>query len=136
MGRKKKKKATQKKKICTSQHEEDEIGIDCCSCDLHSCACNGEDSENQIESNVMDLEAVIANLKSKVEDQQILFNERESIYKDMISRMNGSINKYQILQDEVTSHSEGLEAEIISLKADLEKSNKKNEELLQTCEEK
>ena len=84
----------------------------------------------------MDIEEVIANLKIKVEAQQILFNERESIYKDMISRMNGQINKYQRLQDEVTNHSEGLEAKIISLKADLEKSNKKNEELLQTCEEK
>ena len=54
----------------------------------------------------------------------------------MISRLNGQIDKYQRLQAEVTNHSEGLEVEIISLKADLEKSNKKNEELLQIFEEK
>ena len=42
---------------------------------------------------------------------------------------------YQRLQDKVTNHSEWLEAEIISLKADLEASNKKNEEFLQIFEE-
>ena len=42
---------------------------------------------------------------------------------------------YQRLQDKVTNRSETLEAEIISLKTDLEKSNKKNEELLQNFEE-
>ena len=36
----------------------------------------------------MDLEEKIANLKNKVEDQQILFNERECIFKDMIYRLN------------------------------------------------
>ena len=41
--------------------------------------------------------------------------------------MNGQIEMYQKLQDKVTSRSERLEAEIISLKEDLEKSNKKNE---------
>ena len=52
----------------------------------------------------------------------------------MISRMNGQIETmkeqieiYQILRDEVTNRSERLEAEIISLKEDLEKSNNKNE---------
>ena len=73
MARKQKKRATQGKKIsqktCTIENEEDETSIDCCSCDSLSCACNGEDSE----SNVMDLEEV---LKIKVENQQILFNER------------------------------------------------------------
>ena len=59
---------------------------------------------------------------------------RESIYKDMISRMNGQINKYQRLYDEVTNHSKGLEAEIISLKSYLEASKRKNEELLQSFE--
>ena len=39
------------------------------------------------------------------------------------------------MQNEVSNHSGGLEAEIISLKPDLEKSNKKNEELLQKFEE-
>ena len=86
MGRKEKKKATQRKEIfqktCAAENEEDETGIYCCSCDSLSCACNGEDSE----SNVMDLEEV---LKIKVENQQILSNERESIYNNVISRMNG-----------------------------------------------
>ena len=36
---------------------------------------------------------------------------------------------------ERTSYCEGLEAEVISLKEDLEKSNKQNEELLQAFEE-
>ena len=56
MAGKQKKRATQGKKIsqktCTVENEEDETGIDCCSCNSLSCACNGEDSE----SNVMDLE--------------------------------------------------------------------------------
>ena len=42
---------------------------------------------------------------------------------------------YQRLQDKGTNRSERLEAEIISLKEELEKSNKKNEDLLQTFEE-
>ena len=122
MGRKQKKKATQKEisqKTCAAENEEDETGIDCCSCDSRSCACNGEDSE----SNVMDLEEA---LKIKVEDQQRSFNKRESIYKDMISRMNeqkeilnGQIDKYQKLYVYATNQSERLEAEIISLKEDL-----------------
>ena len=41
---------------------------------------------------------------------------------------------YQRLQDKVTNHSEGLDEEIISLKVDLEASNKNNEELLQSFE--
>ena len=90
MGRKQKKNATQRKNIsqktCTTENVEDEIGIEFFSCDSLSYACNGEDSENQSESKVMDLEAV---LKIKVEAQQRLFNEMEFIYKDMISRMNG-----------------------------------------------
>ena len=76
MGRKQKKKATQRKEIsqktCAAENEEDETGSDCCSWDLFSLACNGEDSE----SNTVDQETV---LKIKVEDQQILFNKRESI---------------------------------------------------------
>ena len=64
-----------------------------------------------------------ANLKINVEDQ---FKNKESIYKDIISRMNGQIEMYQRLQNKVNNHSERLEAEIISLKEDLEKSNKKN----------
>ena len=131
MGRKQNKKATQRKEIsqktCATENEEDETGIDCCSCDSLSYACNGEDSE----SNAMDLEEV---LKIKVENQQRLSNEKESIYKDMISRMNGQINKYQRLYDYVTNRSERLEAEIICLKADLKTSNKKNEELLKSFE--
>ena len=118
--------ATQRKEIsqktCAAENEEDETGSDCCSCDLFSCTCNGEDSE----SNAMDLEAV---LKIKVEDQQRIFNKRESIYKDMISRLKR-------LYDNITNRSKGLEAKIISLKADLEASNNKNEELLQSFEEK
>ena len=78
MGRKQKKKATQRKeisqKICEAKNEEDETGIDCCSCDSLSSACNGKYSE----INVMDLEEV---LKIKVEDRLRLFKERESIYK-------------------------------------------------------
>ena len=50
--------------------------------------------------------------------------------------MKGQIEMYQRLEDKVTNHSEGLEAEIISLKAYLEASNNKNEELLQSFEEK
>ena len=46
MGRKQKKKATQRKEIsqktCAAENEEDETGIDCCSCDSLSCACNVE----------------------------------------------------------------------------------------------
>ena len=49
--------------------------------------------------------------------------------------MNEQINKYQRLYDYATNHSEGLKAEIISLKTDLEKSNNKSKELLQTFEE-
>ena len=55
----------------------------------------------------------------------------------MISRMNdhkeilnGQIDKYQKLYVYATNQSERLEAEIISLKEDLKKSNKKNEEPL------
>ena len=119
MGKKLKKKATQRKEIshktCAAENEEDETGSDCCSCDSLYCACNGEDSER----NVMDLVEV---LKIKVEDQQRLFNKREYIYKDMISRLKR-------LYDDVTNRSKGLEAEIVSLKKDLEKSNKKNARL-------
>jgi len=46
MGRKQKKKATQKEisqKTCATENEEDKTGTDCCSCDSPSCACNGED---------------------------------------------------------------------------------------------
>ena len=74
----------------------------------------------------MDLEEVI-------KDQQRLLNEKESAYNEMISKINGQIETmkgqieiHQRLQDEVTNRSESLEAEIISLKEDLEKSNKKN----------
>ena len=119
MGRKKKKKATQKEisqKTCAVENEEDEKAIDFCS---PSYACNGENS-------VMDLEEA---LKSKVEDQQRSFNERESICKEMISRMKEQIEMYQILQVKATYQSRRLEAEIIFLKTNLEKSNKKNEEL-------
>ena len=134
MDKKQKKKATQRKEIsqrtCAAENEEDGTGNDCCSCDSLPCACNSEDSG----SNVMDLEEV---LKIKVEDRLRLFNERESIYKDMISRMNeqkeilnGQIDKYQKLYVDATNRSERLEPEIISIKEDLEKSNKKNEEPL------
>ena len=119
MGRKKKKRATQGNKIsyksCKAQNEDDAKGINPCSCDSLPYASNGEDSENDSESNSMGLEA---NLKINDEDQ---FKKKESIYQDVISRMNGQINKYQRLYDEVTNHSEGLKAEIISLKTDLEK---------------
>ena len=121
MGKKQNKKATQGKEIsqktCATENEEDETGSDCCSSDFLLYARNGEDSE----SNAMDLEAVI-------KDQQRLFNKRESTYKDMISRLKR-------LYDNVTSRSKGLEAEIISLKADLKASNN-NKEILQTFEEK
>ena len=49
MGRKQKKKATQRKEIpqkkCAAKNEGDETGIDCCSCNSLPCACNGEDRE-------------------------------------------------------------------------------------------
>ena len=106
MGKKQKKKATQGKEIsqktCAAENEEDETGSDCCSCDILLCASNGEDSE----SNIMDLEEVI-------KDQQRIFNERESAYKDLISRLKR-------MHDNVSDRSKGLEAEIISLKTDLE----------------
>ena len=41
MGRKQKKKATQKEisqKTCAAANEEDETGTDCCSCDSFSCS--------------------------------------------------------------------------------------------------
>ena len=130
MGRKQKKRATQGKKIsqksCTTENEDDAKGINPCSCDSLPYASNGEDSENDSESNSMGLEA---NLKINVEDK---FKKKESIYKYMISRMNGQINKYQRLYDYATNRSERIEAEIICLKEDLETSNKKNEELLQS----
>ena len=72
MGRKQKKKATQKEisqKTCAAENEDIESGTDCCSCNSLPCACNGEDSE----SNVMDLEEV---LKIKVENQQ---RDRKSV---------------------------------------------------------
>ena len=89
MGRKQKKKATQRKKIsqkmCAEENEEDKTSTDCCSCDPLSCSCNIEDSEYESESNVMDLEEKNYKLKNEVEYQQILFNERECIYKNVIS---------------------------------------------------
>ena len=139
MEKKQKKKATQEKKIsqktCAAENEEKETCIDCCSCNPLTCACNDEDSE----SNSISLEANLKiNDESNFWDQ---FKRRESILKDVISRLNeqietmkGQIEMYQRLQDKVTNHSEGLEAEIISLKADLEASNKKNEKLLQSFE--
>ena len=85
MAKKQKKKATQGKKIsqktCAPKNEENETGTDCCSCDLLSCAWNGEDSE----SNNISLEA---NLKINDEDP---FKRKEYIYQDMIYRMNGQI---------------------------------------------
>ena len=63
MGKKQKKKATEKEisqKSCAAENKEDKSGIDSCSCDSPSCACNGENSE----SNVMDLEEA---LKIKIE---------------------------------------------------------------------
>ena len=65
MAKKQKKKVTQGKEIpqksCIAEIEEDETGIDHCSCILLSCAWKGKDSE----SNSMDLEEAV---KSKVED--------------------------------------------------------------------
>ena len=87
MGRKQKKRATQGKKIsqksCTAENEDDAKGINPFSCDSLPYANNGEDSENDSESNSMGLEA---NLKINVEDK---FKKKESIYKDLISIMNG-----------------------------------------------
>ena len=87
MGRKQKKRATQGKKIsqksCTEKNEDDVKVINPCSCDSLPYANNGEDSENDSESNSMGLEA---NLKINVEDK---FKKKESIYKDLISIMNG-----------------------------------------------
>ena len=74
MGRKQKQKATEKEispKTCAVENGEDETGIDCCSCDSLSCACNGEDSE----SNVLDLEEAI----KKIEDQQRSINKSEAM---------------------------------------------------------
>ena len=55
MGKKQKKKATQSKamsqKTCIAEIEEDEIGIEHCSCISLTCICKGKDSE----SNSMDL---------------------------------------------------------------------------------
>ena len=87
MGRKKKKKATQKEisqKTCAAWNEEDKTGIECGSFDSLSCACNGENSE----SNAMDLEEA---LKIKVEDQKRSFKEREVIYNEMISQDRKSV---------------------------------------------
>ena len=132
MGRKQKKKATQKEisqKIGAAENEEDKTGIECGCCHSLSCEYNGENSE----SNVMDLEEA---LKIKVEDQQRSFKEREVIYNEMISQMkgqieilNGQIDKYQRLYNYATNRNKILEAEIIDLNEDPKKSNKKNEEL-------
>ena len=85
MARKKKKKATQKEisqKTCAAENEEDITGIECGSCDSLSCASNGKDSER----NSISLEA---NLKINDESNDWnQFHKRESVYKDMISRMN------------------------------------------------
>ena len=66
MGKKQKKKATEMEiaqKTCATENEEDKSGIDSCSCDSSSCACNSEDNERH----VMDLEEA---LKIKFEELQ------------------------------------------------------------------
>ena len=66
MGKKQKKKATKKEisqKTCAAENGKDKTGIDNCSDDSLSCACNDEDSE----SKVVDLEKA---LKIKVEELQ------------------------------------------------------------------
>ena len=116
-------------------------------CNTLLCANKGKDREG----NSMDLEEAV-----KIEDQQkssknleandesnywCQFERKESIYKDVISRMNekietlnGQIDKYQGLYAYATNQGEKLEAGIISLKTDLEASSKKNEEPLQSFE--
>ena len=126
MGKKQKKKATRSKemsqKTCIAEIEEDESGSDWGSCDNLLCANNGEDSENY----AMDLEEVI-------KDQQRIFNEKESASKDLISRLKRMFddvsNRSKGLEADLeksNKQNEELEAEIISLKEDLNKTNKKN----------
>ena len=117
MGKNQKKKATKMmivQKTCVGENEEDKIGIEYYSCDSVSYAYNGEKSE----SNVMDLEEAI---KIRVEDQLRSYKERDSISKELISRMKEQMNKYQRLYDNVTNQCKGLEVENVSLKTDLEK---------------
>ena len=106
MGKKQKNKATGKEisqKTCAAENGKDKTGIDNCSDDSLSCACNDEDSERK----VMDLEEA---LNIKVEDQQRSVKEREVIYNEMISQMNGQIeilngqiDKYQRLYNYATN---------------------------------
>ena len=53
MGKKQKKKVTQRKKMpqksCIAEIEGDETGIDRCSCILLNCICKGYDSESEDE---------------------------------------------------------------------------------------
>jgi len=111
------------------------------------------------------LEAEFKRLSNKIRDQQDLLNKRECDFKEEATKLKTQIevenkvrklfmDKYQKLQDEVTSlrdevnertttikklrdrssYYESLEATIRSLKEDLEESKKQNKDLLQTIE--
>ena len=111
------------------------------------------------------IEAEFKRLSDKIIDQQDLLNKRECDFKEEATKLKAQLkegnkvrklfkDKYQKLQDEVTSlrdevnersttikklrdrssYYENLEAKILSLKQDLEESNKQNKELLQALE--
>ena len=82
MGKKQKKKATEKEisqKTCAAENKEDKSGIDSCSCDSLSGACNDEDSV----SKVLDLDEAI----KKIEDQRRSISKSEALYKGMKEQM-------------------------------------------------
>ena len=111
------------------------------------------------------IEAEFKRLSDKIRDQQDLLNKRECDFKEEDTKLKTQLevgnkvrklfmDKYQKLQDEVTSlrdevnerttaikklrdrssYYESLEATIHSLKEDLEESKKQNKDLLQTIE--
>ena len=111
------------------------------------------------------IEAEFKRLSDKIRDQKDLLNKRESDFKEEATKLKAQLeegnkvrklfkDKYQKLQDEVTSlrdevnersttikklrdrssYYESLEATIRSLKEDLEESKKQNKDLLQAIE--
>ena len=109
------------------------------------------------------IEAEFKRLTDKIRDQKDLLDKRECAFKEEATKLKAQLeegnkekeNQCQKMQDEVTSlrnevnkrsttikklkdrssYYESLEAKILSLKEDLEKSNKQNEELHQALEE-
>ena len=111
------------------------------------------------------IEAEFKRLTDKIRDQQDLLNKRERVFKEEAVKLKAQLeegnkvrklfkDKYQKLQDEVTSlrdevnersttikklrdrssYYESIEATICLLKEDLEESNKQNKDLLQAIE--